>query len=84
MIAAALGKNIEVIRTEAERAQMIVPCWGAIAWDPVWVHVVLQGACTGRELHCLGKTASGAPTHPMARGKHRVPDTAQPQIWRRA
>lgn len=29
---------------------------------------------------CLGMTASGYPLHPMARGKHRVPDTALPQI----
>lgn len=33
--------------------------------------------------HCLGKTASGAPIHPLARGKHRVPDDAALQIWKR-
>ena len=32
--------------------------------------------------HCLGKTKSGAPLHPMARGRNRVPDDAQPQLWR--
>ena len=26
--------------------------------------------------YCLGTTAAGHPTHPMARGKHRVPDNA--------
>jgi hypothetical protein len=33
---------------------------------------------------CLGTTNDGAPKHPMARGKHRVPDDAKPQPWRLA
>lgn len=33
--------------------------------------------------HCLGTTASGAPIHPLARGKHRVPNDAQLQVWKR-
>lgn len=36
------------------------------------------------ELICLGTTRSGAPKHPMARGKHRVPRDQQPIIWRDA
>lgn len=31
------------------------------------------------EVLCLGRTASGAPTHPLARGKNRVPDDRQPE-----
>lgn len=34
--------------------------------------------------HCLGRTGSGAPIHPLARGHHRVPDTARPVLWREA
>lgn len=30
---------------------------------------------------CLGTTGSGAPIHPLARGKHRVPDDATLQSW---
>lgn len=30
---------------------------------------------------CLGTTRDGAPIHPMARGRHRVPDTARPVPW---
>lgn len=30
------------------------------------------------QLFCLGRTGGGAPLHPMARGRHRVPDTARP------
>lgn len=29
------------------------------------------------EFYCLGKTKDGFPTHPLARGKHRVPDNIQ-------
>lgn len=30
---------------------------------------------------CLGRTASGAPKHPLARGKHRIPRDQQPMTW---
>lgn len=33
-------------------------------------------------LVCLGKTNSGAPKHPMARGLHRIPRDQQPIVWR--
>ncbi|WP_207461809.1 DUF1643 domain-containing protein [Azospirillum sp. SYSU D00513] len=33
------------------------------------------------ELHCLGVTANGSPIHPLARGRHRVPDDVQPILW---
>ncbi len=32
--------------------------------------------------HCLGKTASGNPIHPLARGLHRVADDTKPLVWR--
>ncbi|MBF5096541.1 DUF1643 domain-containing protein [Azospirillum sp. INR13] len=32
-------------------------------------------------LHCLGTTMNGAPIHPLARGKHRMPDDVQPRPW---
>jgi hypothetical protein len=38
----------------------------------------------GCELICLGTTQSGAPKHPMARGKHRIPRDQQPIVWRKA
>lgn len=36
------------------------------------------------EWKCIGRTAGGAPIHPLARGQHRVPDDAQLQVWRTA
>ncbi len=35
------------------------------------------------KLFCLGETGAGDPTHPMARGRHRVPDDAVPLPLRR-
>ncbi|TCU34130.1 hypothetical protein EV129_113114 [Rhizobium azibense] len=36
------------------------------------------------DLVCLGKTNSGQPKHPMARGKHRIPRSQMPIIWKEA
>lgn len=30
---------------------------------------------------CMGVTKSGAPKHPLARGKHRIPATQQLEVW---
>lgn len=35
------------------------------------------------KVFCLGETGSGEPTHPMARGRHRVPDDRLPAPMRR-
>ena len=36
----------------------------------------------GFELFCLGRTKTGHPTHPSARGRNRIPDDAMPIPWR--
>jgi hypothetical protein len=33
---------------------------------------------------CFGLNASGSPKHPLARGKHRIPDDMQPIAWTRS
>lgn len=40
--------------------------------------------CEGEPIvwHCLGKTASGAPIHPLARGKHRIPNDQRLIAWK--
>lgn len=35
----------------------------------------------GVKLDCLGTTGSGAPKHPLARGKHRIPADFAPVAW---
>ena len=39
------------------------------------------GALGRGELLALGTTANGQPKHPLARGRHRIPDTAEPEAW---
>jgi hypothetical protein len=41
-----------------------------------------QWASQHVDLVCLGTTLSGAPKHPMARGKHRIARDQQPVMWR--
>ena len=35
-------------------------------------------------LMCLGTTLCGAPKHPLARGRHRIPRDQKPIVWRAA
>jgi hypothetical protein len=80
--------NCSVVAQTAKLAKLTVACWGAAAWDLDWVEEIVEGIATGDEpwpdIHCFGETSSGTPIHPMARGRHRVPDNAQPVLWRAA
>lgn len=80
----AINDNIHRVRLESFDASAIVLAWGA---DPLGedreARRILDGLSTRVPHYCLGTTKSGAPLHPMARGKHRVPDDAQPVLWRR-
>lgn len=78
--------NLPVLVREAKAAALVVACWGAGAWDPELVNHVLEAITTGEapwpDVHCLGLTADGAPMHPMARGRSRIPDHARPVLWK--
>lgn len=55
--------------------------------DEVWLEQCLEryqqpGEMSDGTLWCLGRTQGGAPIHPLARGKYRVPDSARPVVWR--
>ncbi|MCR5855983.1 DUF1643 domain-containing protein [Mesorhizobium sp. J428] len=80
--------NLDVVVREAKSADMVIACWGAIAWDLEWAEHVIEAIQFGDEpwpdLYCFGRTAGGAPTHPMARGKHRLPRDVEPKLWRAA
>lgn len=77
--------NLYRAANEAQRAALIVACWGAAAWDDNFIEQFVeevQSVVPVPAIHCFGKTAGGAPIHPMARGVHRIPDDAKPVIWR--
>ena len=78
--------NQPAVVNAAKAAHQVFVCWGAIAWDQDWIEHVVEEIQTGLapwpDLWCWGKTASGAPKHPMARGKHRIPKDQVPILWR--
>jgi hypothetical protein len=80
--------NITAVGKLAKRAAMVFVCWGAIARDDVLIEQVVEEIQTGTmpypALWCWGKTKAGAPTHPMARGKHRIAPDVYPIVWRAA
>lgn len=83
-----IDQNLDIVVREAKAAALTVACWGGSAWDEMWVEHVVEHIETGEApwpaLHCFGRTESGAPKHPMARGLHRIPDDQQPLVWRPA
>lgn len=57
----------------------VVAAWGANArQDRVDEVLALPGM---DQLQCLGVTKAGAPKHPLARGRHRIPDDVVPRPW---
>jgi hypothetical protein len=80
--------NLPHIVAKAKAAPKVFVCWGAIAWDDLWIDHVVEEIQSGEapypDLWCWGITASGAPRHPLARGKHRMAADQAPIIWRAA
>jgi hypothetical protein len=83
-----LLNNRDFVVKMAKRAPMVFACWGAIARDDALISSLVEEIQSGTlptpDIWCWGKTASGAPTHPMARGKHRIDPLSQPVIWAKA
>jgi hypothetical protein len=65
---------------------LIVAAWGNQLWAAEWADQVLMliQENIDKPIHCIGTTINGCPKHPMARGKHRVPDNQKPLVWRAA
>ena len=76
-------ENLGVVAAAAREAPLVVAAWGCQRWAEAWASRVVGDLRIKRlQLHCLGTTADGAPTHPLARGRYRVPRDVQPQLWR--
>lgn len=71
--------NRSIVADMANAADKAVASWGAAPWATAWAYVV---AAIIPELFCLGRTASGAPKHPLARGRHRIAPGQQLVPWR--
>lgn len=81
-----LFHNLSELVDLAKQADQVFVCWGAIAWDHVWVeHIVEEIQCGESpwpDLWCWGTTKHGAPKHPLARGVHRITRDQVPILWR--
>lgn len=76
----ALESNLRCIQVAGGAVSRIfIAAWGAGAWDRD--HVRLAADLVAAPILCLGETREGAPKHPLARGRHRIPDEVQPQPW---
>ncbi|MEM6493320.1 MAG: DUF1643 domain-containing protein [Pseudomonadota bacterium] len=80
--------NYNTVARVAKAADQVFVCWGSIARDDAWISQLIEGI-QGEDppwpnLWCWGFTKSGAPTHPMARGKHRIDPLQKPLLWRAA
>lgn len=91
----ALQQNVAVIVEQIGKAAAVLLAFGAIGEDDEEVlqwreHVLEEIAIAAwREsgdipVYCMGRTRSGAPIHPLARGKHRVPTDAPLLPWKEA
>lgn len=82
----AMQANASFVAERAKTADQVFVCWGAIAWDGDWIDHVVEAIQYDEEpwpvLWCWGKTASGAPKHPLARGRHRIARNQAPVLWK--
>ncbi|MBX5238646.1 DUF1643 domain-containing protein [Rhizobium sp. NLR22b] len=80
--------NLPHVVAKAKAAAQVFVCWGAIAWDMDWINHVVEEIQSGEapypDLWCWGRTSSGAPKHPMARGPHRIQADQKAIVWRAA
>lgn len=72
--------NMHWVGTMARGAEMVIACWGRggsfLQRDDFMQKYLVR---LGVKLFCLGLTKDGFPKHPLARGKHRIPNDARPQ-----
>lgn len=87
----ALSENLAIVVGQVQRAGAILLAYGQLGERvSAWTDQVLEeiARAAWREggaqvpIYCMGRTSSGYPTHPLARGKHRVPMDAPLQPWR--
>jgi hypothetical protein len=78
----AVAGNLALSRViDGSEPRPVVVAWGANPMAAARVPRVME-LLAGIPVVCLGTTASGAPKHPLARGRERVPDDAPMIPWK--
>lgn len=81
----AMRDNLDVVEREIERSTAILLAWGSMGWRAgAWLEAFdgrLRDCRGARPIYRLGKCQNGHPTHPMARGRHKVPKDARLLLW---
>jgi len=79
----AVLQNASAVINQAERASLVIACWGGIASKIPNLALDMRQffARLGKPLHILGLTQDGFPLHPLSRGRNRVPDNVKLQEW---
>ena len=72
----AIGHALDIA---AKQKTPVLAAWGDLACSADIIP--FTKAAAGIDLICLGQTKSGAPKHPMARGRSRIPDEQMPMAW---
>lgn len=81
---AVCAENLARIRRLSVSAYARFVAWGDLVPFVPHTQQTLLALSLDRthDLFAFGFTKGGSPKHPMARGKSRIPDGAQPVLWR--
>lgn len=74
-------ENDDFIQSYALSAKTIMVAWGTGGHFMERASIVTSRLTRDHDLFCLGLTQFGDPKHPLARGKHRVPDYVHPLAY---
>lgn len=77
------SNNHRLVREELRKHEVCVAAWGNLIKEDELDRAMFQmfGFDPQSAWRCIGTTRSGAPTHPLARGRSRVPDSAVLKPW---
>ncbi len=75
-------ENDGFILANLRPAKLRIAAWGAAPLARERAREVLERLRRRRlAVHHLGLTQDGSPTHPLARGAHRIPSDQRPVLW---
>lgn len=74
-------ENDAAIEAAVKRAWLVIAGWGDGAMPHRERRVAQMLSDLGVQPYMLRATKSGAPSHPLARGKSRIPNTTKPVPW---